>query len=325
MTQALSPSNLNNLNANLIVTLRHLGFTDKNAHTIVNSISDQVPKFTLNLTSDAVNTATQLLTSILTILFDTFLVLIISYYMMLDGDRLVESFVRRLPPVWIPDVRLFQNYVEQIFGGFFRAQLTIGVTYGIMTWLILVAFQQANGLLVGLLSGIIMLLPFIGPPLSIVPPVLLVLLQSSPSDLGRNLILLIIALIIAQQIVMQLIAPRVFGAQMGIHPLILFAALLVGAKVSGVWGAFFAGPIVAVAYAMARVYYDRFAERSPLFKRQPETLATQAIDSAAGATAASNEQNPTPEAIFSEPLGADANLPTGQGELTHVPTTSGPR
>jgi predicted PurR-regulated permease PerM len=274
ITEALSPGNLDNLNSNVVVMLRDLGFSKANAHNIVNSISDQIPALTLSFTSNAVNSTTQLFASILSILFDTFLVLIISFYMMLDGDRLVESFVRRLPPAWIPDVRLFQSYVEQIFGGFFRAQLTIGFIYGILTWMILMIFQQANGLLVGVVSGIIMLLPFIGPPLSIVPPLLLVLLQSPANNLGWNLVLLVIALIIAQQIVMQMLAPRIFGSQMGIHPLLLFAALLTGAKFGGIWGAFFAGPIIAVAYAMARVYYDRFSESSPLFERRVPAAET---------------------------------------------------
>ena len=265
ITGAVSPGNLTNLNNSFVSTLQHIGFSKQNAHSIVNSISDQIPQLTLSLTSSAVNTTTQFFASILGILFDTFLAMIISFYMMLDGDRLVESFVHRLPPAWISDVRLFQGYVEQIFGGFFRAQLTIGLIYGIMTWIILMIFQQANGLLVGVVSGIIMLLPFIGPPLSIIPPALLVLLQSSTANVGWSLLLLIIVLVIAQQIVMQLLAPRIFGSQMGIHPLMLFAALLVGAKLGGVWGAFFAGPIIAVAFAMARVYYDRFAEASPLF------------------------------------------------------------
>ena len=178
ITAALSPGNLTNLNNSFVSMLRHIGFSKQNAHSIVNTISDQIPQMALSLTSGAVNTTTRFFAQILGILFDTFLVMIISFYMMLDGDRLVESFVRRLPPAWISDVRLFQNYVEQIFGGFFRAQLTIGLIYGILTWVILMFFQQANGLLVGVVSGIIMLLPFIGPPLSIIPPVLLVLLHA---------------------------------------------------------------------------------------------------------------------------------------------------
>ena len=309
VTHALSPDNLGNLSQSTITMLRHFGFSKQNAHNIVNSISDQIPQMTLGLTSGAVNTTTQLVAAMLSILFDTFLVMIISFYMMLDGDHLVESFVRRLPPVWISDVRLFQSYVEQIFGGFFRAQLTIGVIYGVMTWVILVAFQQANGLLVGVISGIIMLLPFIGPPLSIVPPVLLVLLQSSSSNLGLSLLLLIIVLIIAQQVVMQLLAPRIFGAQMGIHPLLLFAALLIGAKLGGVWGAFFAGPIIAVAYAMAKVYYDRFAEASPLFRRQP--LASPVAPRADRADGEDDRIMPK-----------DASLPPETSEIPQISSTA---
>jgi predicted PurR-regulated permease PerM len=308
ITAALSPSNLTNLNNSFVSMLRHIGFSKQNAHSIVNSISDQIPQVALSLTSGAVNTTTQFFTSILGILFDTFLVMIISFYMMLDGDRLVESFVHRLPPAWISDVRLFQGYVEQVFGGFFRAQLTIGLIYGILTWIILMIFQQANGLLVGVVSGIIMLLPFIGPPLSIIPPVLLVLLQSSTANVGWSLLLLVIILIIAQQIVMQLLAPRIFGSQMGIHPLLLFAALLIGAKLGGVWGAFFAGPIIAVAFAMARVYYDRFAESSPLFpsRRSMDSKRASAKDVEARA-------------------GVSSTIPEAESLHSVAPSSSSPR
>jgi predicted PurR-regulated permease PerM len=273
ITTALAPANLTTLNANLTATLRHLGLSEQNAHNIVNTISGQLPIWAQSLTGNAVNATTSLFASILNVLFDTFLVLIISFYMMLDGDRLVERFVVKLPPAWLPDVRLFQRYVEQIFGGFFRAQLTIGAIYGILTWLVLVVLGQANGLLVALLAGALMLLPFIGPFLAVIPPLLLVLLQSPSSDLLRNLIVVTIALVVAQQIVMQLVAPRVFGKQMGVHPLLLFAGLLIGAKMGGVWGAFFAGPIVAVAYAMLRVYYLRFRESSPLYQDKPDLAA----------------------------------------------------
>jgi predicted PurR-regulated permease PerM len=266
ITNALSEANVNSWNTGIENALRHFGLSQRNAASLVDSLSIQIPGWAQAATTNAVNATTQLVTSILTVLFDAFLVMILSFYMMLDGDRLVESFVLRLPPAWIPDVRLFQRYVERIFGGFFRAQLTIGAIYGILTWIVLAILGQANGLLVALLAGVIMLLPFIGPFLAVIPPVLLVLLQAPPNDLLRDLIVIVIALVVAQQIVFQLIAPRVFGATMGVHPLILFAALLIGAKVGGVWGAFFAGPIIAVAYAMLQVYYDRFAQSSALFK-----------------------------------------------------------
>jgi predicted PurR-regulated permease PerM len=274
LTTALSGSNLNALSTNAVTTLRHLGFSQKDAQNIVSSISSQIPGFALNVANNAVDTTTTLLTSILNVLFDTFLVMIISFYMMLDGDRLVEKFVTRLPPLWQRDVRIFQRSVEQVFGGFFRAQLTVGGLYGLLTWIMLLALGQQNGLLVAMLSGAFMLVPFIGTVFAVIPPVILVLLQSSSGDLLRNLIVLVILQIVAQQIVLQVLAPRIFGKVMGIPPLLLFAALLIGARAAGVWGAFFAGPIAAVAFAMVQVYYERIANASPLFRTAPIAVGT---------------------------------------------------
>lgn len=268
ITSALSGANLASLNTNAIDALRHLGFSRQNAHNIVDTVSGQIPGWIQTLTNNAVNTTTSLFASILTVLFNSFLVLIVSFYMMLDGGRLAESLIVKLPPRWIPDVRLFQRYVEQIFGGFFRAQLTIAAIYAALTWLVMLLVGQGN-LLVALVAGALLLLPFIGTVLCLIPPMLLVLLQSPSDHLVWNLGLVIVLLVVAQNIVFQVIAPKVFGAHLGVHPLILFAALLIGTKMGGVWGAFFAGPLVAVAYAMLRVYYERFARASPLFAAEP--------------------------------------------------------
>ncbi len=269
VSAAFSPANLNLLASNVFVTLRRMGLSNSDAHKFVSQITAQLPNDATILAQTGLNLATQLVTSILTILADTFLVIILSFYMMLDGDRLIESLVLRLPPSWRPDIRLFQRNVDQIFGGFFRAQLIIGLVYALFTWVTLMALGQANGLLVALLAGILMLLPLIGPYLAVIPPVVLVLLQTPSDQVALKVIILLIVLIAAQQIALQVLAPRIFSATMGVPPLILFAALLVGAKIGGVWGAFFAAPIVSVAFATIDVFYSRFQANSPLFRPPP--------------------------------------------------------
>ncbi len=97
------------------------------------------------------------------------------------------------------------------------------------------------------------------------PPLFLILLQSPPSSLVRDLLVVLVALIIAQQITMQIVAPRVMSAHVGLHPLLLFAALLIGARESGVWGALFAGPIAAVLVAMLDTFFERFQQSSALY------------------------------------------------------------
>ncbi len=265
LTDAFSASNLDQISANLTHTLQLMGFRQRDAAHIVSQVWGQIPAYTATAANQAVTVATSAITSILTLLFDAFLVIILSFYMMLDGERLVAGAIRRLPPRWSDDARMFRNAVTQIFGGFLRAQLVVGLIYSALTWLALMLLGQANSLPVALICGLLMLLPFIGAFLAVAPPVALVLLQTPTDQLAAKLIILMIALIIAQQITLQIIAPRVFGSTMGVHPLLLFAGLLIGAKVGGVWGAFFAGPVVAIAYAMFEVFYDRFQRSSPLF------------------------------------------------------------
>lgn len=269
----LAPDQLTVLNHNLVAFLQRVGLSQRDAQNVVAQLSREIPARAEVLANQAVDVATGLVTSILGILFNTSLVIILSFYMLLDGGRLAEELTSKLPPAWIPDVRRFEENVNATFGGFFRAQIIIAAIYAALTYLVLLILGQPNGLLAALLAGIIMMVPFIGSFVAIAPPLLIVLLQTPPDQLIGKLIVLLVFLVVAQQIALNLIAPRVFGHTMGVNPLILLAGFLIGAKVGGVWGAFFAGPIIAVLYATLETAYERFAATSPLFKQPPAVEA----------------------------------------------------
>ncbi len=281
LNNAFSSTNLNQISANLTTALERLGVPKSDATRMVSQDWGQIPTYTASAANQAVTVATSTITSVLTLLFDAFLVIILSFYMMLDGERLVAGVVQRLPPKWANDAQMFQDAVTQIFGGFLRAQLVVALVYSGLTWLALALLGQANSLPVALICGLLMLLPFIGTFLVVIPPAALVLLQTPSDQIIPTLLLLLVAIVIAQQITLQVVAPRVFGATMGVHPLLLFAGLLIGAKEGGVWGAFFAGPVVAIAYAMFEVFYDRYQRSSPLFPdKEPLAGAEDTAESA---------------------------------------------
>lgn len=265
LTTTLSPENIPALEQRAIGLLHSLGLSQTAAADLVHNVAQQLPQRVQDFSNSAVATATSLFSSILSLIFAASLIVIISFYIMLDGPRLVEALVRRLPPAWVPDVRLFQRNVQDIFGGFFRAQLIVASIYAVLTWLVLLALGAPNGVIAAVLGGILMMLPFIGVFLAIIPPALILLIQTPPDQLLIKMIILVIALGAAQHVVLNLLAPRIFGHHMGVPTLITFAALLFGAKQGGVWGAFFAGPIVGVAWAMFEVFYVRFQYASNLF------------------------------------------------------------
>jgi predicted PurR-regulated permease PerM len=262
---AFAPESLRHLTDQAVVSLRHLGLTPADARNLVNQATDQMPKVINGLTSGAVATTTSLVGAAAELVLDVILVLILSFYIMLDGDRLAAAVLAKLPPSWLPDVELLRTHIDTIFGGYLRAQLIIAMAYGALTWLVLAIVGQPNGFIFALIAAALMLIPFIGPFLAIAPPVMLVLLQAPSSQLIGTVLLVLALLIAAQQVTMQIIAPRVMSAQVGLHPLVLFAALLVGARESGAWGALFAVPVAAVLIAMLETFFERFQQRSRLY------------------------------------------------------------
>jgi predicted PurR-regulated permease PerM len=266
ITSTFSAGNLQGLSTRAVTWLHRLGLSRADAAQLVDQVSSRLPGLANNLSQQAANIAEQLLGTVATLLFDVTLVAVISFYMMLSGDRLLDACILKLPPAWLADVRLFQRHVEVIFGGFLRAQLITSASYGLLTgvMLLLVGFWQ-YALILGVLAAVLMLIPFIGVFLAIVPPLAVVLLQSPPDARLRNAIIVFAGLMVAQHLVLNLLAPKIMSAHVGVHPLILFAALLVGAQEAGTWGAIFAGPAAAFIVTVLDTFFERFQLASPLY------------------------------------------------------------
>ena len=265
LTQTFAPANLTVLTNRAIQWLHHLGLSNEQARGIIAQLTGQLPFLSSTLSWRAVSAATALVSTIFSLLLDVVIVTMLSFYMMLDGDRLVERFVHRLPPSWQPDVAMVQDRIETSFGGFLRAQLAVALLYGTLSGLILLALGQPNGLLFALLAGLLMLIPFIGTVLAIVPPALLVLLQAPDSEVVGKLVIALVALVVAQQVTLRLFAPQVHSVRVGVHPLVLVAALLVGAQEGGMWGALFAAPLAVVLASILDVFFARFQVSSSLY------------------------------------------------------------
>jgi predicted PurR-regulated permease PerM len=274
LTVTFTPSNINHLEAMAVKWLERVGLRPADARGIVGQATGRLPGLATTLSAQAGNIAQQLFSLIGTLVFDVVLVAILSFYMMLDGDQLLERWILKLPPSWLPDIRLFQYHIETIFGGFLRAQLIISGAYGLLTGLIMAAVGMWQvALLVGILAAVLMLIPLVGPIVSVVPPVLLVLLESPPDVLIRNLLIVLIGMMVGQHIILNLLAPKIMGDHVGLHPLLLFVALLVGAQEGGAWGAVFAGPIAAILVAMLDVFFVRFQQASSFYPHVEEPAA----------------------------------------------------
>jgi predicted PurR-regulated permease PerM len=108
----------------------------------------------------------------------------------------------------------------------------------------------------GVLAGLLELVPIIGPIVAGAVAALVALTQPFPTVLW-----VIGAAILIQQLENNLLVPRISGGAVGLHPLAALLAVLVGAEVAGIVGAIFAVPVTGLAWAIWRA--EQTTESSP--------------------------------------------------------------
>jgi predicted PurR-regulated permease PerM len=185
------------------------------------------------------------------LLFNVGLVLIIAFFMLVDGDRLWERFTGLLSAELRSEAELFRQSADRSFGGFIRASLLLGLIYGIGTLLILAPLGVPFAGLLALVSGLAMIIPFFGPFIAVIPVFVATILGAA--DRFLPVFVLTMAL---QQLVLSVIGPRLMANVIGIHPLFVFFALLIGARLAGFWGVLLAMPLAGIANTFARYVYQ---------------------------------------------------------------------
>lgn len=175
------------------------------------------------------------------LLINVVLVLILSFYMTLDGPRLTARFVEILPDSWHADTLAFFTIVDRTFGGFLRAQFVQSLFYGVATAVLMMLFGLSDVALASVLAALLVLIPLVGGLFAVILPLLLTIIE-----VPDRLIFMVLGLIIIQQVLFNIIMPRLMGQIVGLHPLLVLAAILLGATLAGTWGVLFGIPIAGV-------------------------------------------------------------------------------
>jgi predicted PurR-regulated permease PerM len=170
-----------------------------------------------------------------------FLILILSLYMVIDSERLRGKLNRVVPRQFSDEMQILETSVARAFGGFLRAQLILAVIQALLVAIVGTIFGIPYLFLVGTLSALAMVIPFFGPPLALIPPIVAAWIYTPNTFIFSALILIAV-----QTVVVNWLQPRLMRDSLGMHPILVLVGLLVGAQVAGVWGALFGIPVIAV-------------------------------------------------------------------------------
>jgi predicted PurR-regulated permease PerM len=241
----------------------------------VTDLYGQVPAKLSQIAGSIASDALGYVSATANVLFNATLVLIIAFIMLIDGDRLWQRFIAALTPELRSEAELLRQSADRSFGGFIRGSLILGLIYGVATLVILVTLGVPFAGVLAVFSGLTMIIPFFGPIIAEIP-VLAVALLGAPSVF----IWVVVATIILQQLVLNVIGPRIMSNAIGIHPIFVFLALLLGSRIAGFWGVVLAMPVAGVINTFVR-YGFQVAQG-----RRARTEASTLMDEADAAEAA---------------------------------------
>lgn len=196
------------------------------------SFLTQIPQITINFAKG---------------LFTTFLVVILSFYLLRDYQAISDSLYFLIPRQRRAQVQKILREVDCSLGKYIRGQFLLALIVGVMTYLSLLALGVDYSLLWGIIAGITNTIPYFGPFIGAAPAVFIALLTAPILAVKTVLVFFII-----QQLESNLISPAVVGKSVGLHPLVVLLALLVGGEFFGVWGLILAVPAVAVGRIVLR-------------------------------------------------------------------------
>lgn len=201
-----------------------------------------------NLTEVVWSSLSSLFSAIL-VAVNLFIIPVAMFYLLRDFDGINEKIVNLVPPrIRDQFVDTFKE-IDRVLSRFVRGQLMVATLMAGLYSVGLFACGTPMSLLVGLLAGYANLVPYLGLVFGFVPAAVLTYLQFQ--EWGP--VLGVVAVFgVVQMLESMVITPRVVGDQVGLHPVVIMLAVLVGAELFGLLGVFLAVPVAAVINVLMR-------------------------------------------------------------------------
>jgi predicted PurR-regulated permease PerM len=196
---------------------------------------------------------------------------LISVYLS-SGRYSVRAFVlERLPPAYAPEIATLFDRIGWTWSSFLQGQLKLMFLIGFVVFIGNAALGNRYAAMLGLIAGVLEIVPTIGPILALIPGVLLALIFGSSWMGVSNLLFAAIVLlfyVVVQMLENQLVVPRVLGDAVELPPLVVLVGVLIGGSVGGILGALIAVPVVGTLKEVVGYLYGKIIE-APAIEAPP--------------------------------------------------------
>jgi len=194
-------------------------------------------------------------------------IFISAFYLMKDARRIGGWLEAAMPPGFHDDYVYLRGRIVLTWNNFFRGQLVLGLTMGVVVGVTMWLIGLPNAFIIGVLFGVLEVVPNFGPVIASIPTVLIALFQGSHwMFVGNNVAFTVVVIIVSfalQQTENVVLVPRILGHHLNLHPVAVLVAVLAGASLAGVLGILLASPVLATLREIGRYIAARMLDRDP--------------------------------------------------------------
>lgn len=203
---------------------------------------DRLAKSTIGYGSEVATRTFTLLVSTFSLVALFIVIPVVAAYLILDAARLRKALVGAIPRrARVRTLRIIVD-IDVVVGGFVRGQLIVAAIVGTLVTLLLVGLHVKYAVLIGVLAGIFDIVPYVGAVAGWLPAVFVALFTNG----WQNALLVTLGIVIINQVEGNLIVPRIVSSNVGLAPLAVIVALLIGGELFGAVGLLIAVPIAGI-------------------------------------------------------------------------------
>jgi predicted PurR-regulated permease PerM len=244
-------------------------------------------------------------------LFNIVLVPIFTFYFLRDFDTLKVRPLIAVPPRWQPFVLERARAMDREVGNWLRGQFQVAFALSGLYALGLGITGLKMGIFLGVVSGLISVVPYLGFALGSVTAVLMAVIYGG-DDTVTQLIGLTITFTVVQLVESYVLTPKLVGDKMGMSPLTVMVVLLLGGSLFGFYGLLLSVPVVAALRVLAVDLLDAWRTSDYYLAEEPLTAFEQGILDEGRPSDATSVAAPPPRqgAVLERDAEAPAATPT---------------
>ena len=221
------------------------------------TINDLIVKVQGSLMGSLSNVLSKLY-GFLTSAFRLVLIIIFSFYFSVDKDRFMHRVKKAIPNKYRDDISYLTSNIDTALQQFIRGRMLMAIFVGLLTMAYLLVLRVDFAIIIGLITCVADIIPYIGPFLGCAPAVLFAFMDSPMKALW-----VLILFVIVQWVENNILAPKLIGDSTGLNPLVILISIIIGGGIFGVWGMVISVPLMSIIFILVDFikikYNDRYS------------------------------------------------------------------